>query len=240
MLILFDIDATLIKTQGVGLLAMVEAGRSLFGPRFSAEGIDVSGRLDPLIIAEMLQNAGVAWDGPEGEANAAVLRRAYHSLLPTYLKPGVGRALPGVHELLNELELQSDRAAAGQAATLGVLTGNFAETGCLKLRACAIEPARFVIQVWGDESPARPASRNQLPGVALARFHALHGSHADRARSTVIGDTPHDVACAKAHGLRCLGVATGQYSVAALEHAGADRAVQDLSDWREIAQWLMR
>jgi phosphoglycolate phosphatase len=239
MLILFDIDATLIKTQGVGLQAMVEAGQRLFGPQFNAEGIDVSGRLDPLIIGEMLRKADQAWEGDAGRRNAKQLREAYASLLPAYLKPGIGRALPGVFRLLEELERVHIHQAPGQSATLGLLTGNFAETGVVKLRSCGIEPERFVIQVWGDESPEEPPSRNQLPGVALARFLALHGEEAPRDQSTVIGDTPHDIACAKAHGLRSLGVGTGQYSVDALLASGADRAVADLSQWEEISRWLM-
>ena len=54
MLILFDIDMTLITTGGSGMKAMGDAGRELFGESFATGGIDFAGRLDPLIISEML------------------------------------------------------------------------------------------------------------------------------------------------------------------------------------------
>jgi phosphoglycolate phosphatase len=54
----------------------------------------------------------------------------------------------------------------------------------------------------------------------------------------VIGDTPHDVQCALAHGCRCLGVATGRSSVRELLAAGASRAVEDLSDTQGVLTWL--
>jgi phosphoglycolate phosphatase-like HAD superfamily hydrolase len=57
---------------------------------------------------------------------------------------------------------------------------------------------------------------------------------------TIIGDTPLDVDCAKAHGCRAIGVATGPYSVDQLRDAGADLAVADLSDTAMLLQWILR
>lgn len=240
MIVFFDIDATLIKTQGVGLKALVQAGQELFGPSFTDKGIEVAGRLDPLIIMDMLRQCGLPHEGDAGLHNIQRVRAGYGKALPGHLIPGVGRTLPGVMELLSELERRAADPAMEGRLTLGLLTGNYAETGSIKLRACAIEPNRFSIQVWGDESPNHPPSRNQLPGVGLARFQARRGREADRSRSTVIGDTPHDIACAKAHGLRSIGVATGQFTVDQLKKSGADLAVPDLGDWKVIADWLTR
>ena len=63
MIVFFDIDATLIKTQGVGLRALVQAGQELFGPSFTDQGVEVAGRLDPLIIADMLRQCGLPHEG---------------------------------------------------------------------------------------------------------------------------------------------------------------------------------
>ena len=46
MLILFDIDMTLLKTNGAGRRAMQNAGAALFGRAFTIDGLDFSGRLD--------------------------------------------------------------------------------------------------------------------------------------------------------------------------------------------------
>lgn len=143
-----------------------------------------------------------------------------------------GRALPGVTALLDDL-------AGRPEVTLGILTGNFEETGSMKLRACGIEPSRFAVHVWGDDSPHRPPSRDHLPGVGLERYRARFGREIDPRLVTVIGDTPHDVACARAHGCRALGVATGRHSTQELWDAGADLAVPDLAATQAVTDWLL-
>lgn len=226
MLLLFDIDATLISTSRAGIHALEAAGQELFGPSFSTSRIEFAGRLDPLIIAELLTQHGQA---PTPEAMQA-MRRVYGAHLAQRLRNPVGcQALPGVLALLEQLRPRTD-------VTLGLLTGNFAETGSIKLRACGIDPDWFPIRVWGDESPHSPPARTHLPPIGLRRYEEHHRRRPPGA--VIIGDTPHDVACAKAHGLRCLGVGTGQFSPDDLRRAGADRAEPNLSDTPSILAWL--
>jgi phosphoglycolate phosphatase-like HAD superfamily hydrolase len=75
--------------------------------------------------------------------------------------------------------------------------------------------------------------------VAIARATAHLGRAFDPARVTIIGDTPHDIDCAKAHGCRALGVGTGPYSPERLREAGADLAVADLSDLASVHEWIL-
>lgn len=230
MLILFDIDATMITTGGVGIRAMVAAGRHLFGPGFNADGIDFAGRLDPLILNEMLERSGVA----RTAENMASIRREYGARLQGELdQSDKKRVLPGVLALLARLGREP-------SATRGVLTGNFCETGRMKLSACGIDPHQFEVQVWGDESPHDPPQRSHLPPVGMARYRALRGSDVPACRVTIIGDTPHDVGCARAHGCRSLGVATGKFGISELAAAGADRVAPDLSDTGAIFDWLLK
>jgi phosphoglycolate phosphatase len=227
MLIFFDIDATLITTSRSGMYAIEAAGRDLFGS-FSIEGTEFAGRLDPLILADVLRENGQE----ASAANLAAMRNGYRRHLTERLKEhGVARPLPGVVDLLDELD-------GSPAAVLGLLTGNFPDTGAIKLRASGIDPARFAIQVWGDQSPHVPPCRTHLPAIGIERYRSVHGE-IQHARVTVIGDTPHDVACALANGCRSLGVATGSYSVDDLRRAGADHVVQDLSATREVLRWLV-
>jgi phosphoglycolate phosphatase len=132
--------------------------------------------------------------------------------------------------------LQCLRPAVG--VRVGLLTGNFEETGSLKLSACGIDPAQFALAVWGDHSPNDPPDRADLPPLAMHRYRALVGRAIEPRHVTIIGDTPHDVRCARIHGCRSLGVATGRYSVNALLEAGADAAVADLSDTPALLAWL--
>jgi len=147
-------------------------------------------------------------------------------------EPGLPGALPGVPELLDALEGEP-------GVTLGVLTGNFELTGSMKLRACGIDPERFTVRVWGDESPYTPPKREHLVPLGLLRWGAIRGRAAQSHEVTVIGDTPQDVHCAKVNGCRCLAVATGHFGEDALRGSGADRVVRNLGETSEVVGWLL-
>lgn len=225
MLLLFDIDLTLVKTRGAGLEAMGEAGRVVFGKPLDRNGVDFAGRLDPLILQDLLTSNG---HDPTPEIMAAT-RSAYTELLPQFLE-GRSEPLPGAHELV-------DRMDAEPGVTVGVLTGNFPETGRLKLEACGFDMGRFEVGVWGDDSPHDPPAREHLPPIGEARFAELRGE--PPAETIIIGDTTHDVSCALANGCRALGVATGYTDAETLRRAGAHRVVEDLSDTTGLAVWLL-
>lgn len=241
MLILFDVDATLITTSRAGIRALELAGRELLGEGFTIEGTDFAGRLDPLIIADLLAanahlspplRAGAPGPRPGDADLRAGYARHLHGVLAA---PGTRcLTLPGVVELLAALR---DRAPA---VTSGLLTGNYPETGRTKLTACGLNADDFHLAVWADDATGTPPSRNELPGVAIARWRAIRPRADVHPRSVVvIGDTPHDVACARAHGCRCLAVATGVYSVEQLRAAGADHAVPTLADTPAVLDWLL-
>lgn len=226
MLVLFYIDATLLVTSRSGLRAMRDAGVDLHGPRFDTHHVEFAGRLDPLIVRDLLQANGVDATPPAMSA----FRARYREHLARRLGvPGVAKALPGVPALLAALGTRTD-------VVMGLLTGNFAETGRMKLEASGIDPAPFKVCAWGDESPHDPPDREHLPPVAVARFEALRGRRPRRV--TIVGDTPHDARCARANACRCLGVATGLHDAGALRRAGADLVLADLSDTERIMAFL--
>lgn len=204
---------------------MGDAGRELYGPGFTEHRVQYAGRLDPLIIEDLLRDNGQ----DVSAQNARAMRDGYRRHLERRLETAPARALPGVMALLAALRDRPD-------CTLGLLTGNFAETGVMKLRACGVDPEWFALAVWGDHSPHTPARREHLSGVGLARFRARHGRHPRRA--VIVGDTPHDVSCALAGGCECLGVGTGKFSLDDLRRAGAHRVETDLSRTGEILAWL--
>ncbi len=229
MLILLDIDMTMISTGGCGMKAMTDTGRELFGPTFSTDGISFAGRLDPLIISDMFLKHGIQ-DAPERHRE---FRSIYKGHLERRLAtPSIGRSLPGVQDLIAVLSRRPE-------VTLGVLTGNFEETGSMKLRACGIDPAIFAVAVWGDESPHHPPKREHLVPVGITRAERHRGSRLHPKQVVVIGDTPHDIHCARVHGCRSLGVATGHSTLDELRAAGADLALSDLSSTPSVLDWLL-
>jgi phosphoglycolate phosphatase len=228
VLVLFDIDCTLLNADGAGMASLVEAGQVLYGEGFTADGVEFAGRLDPLIVRDLLAANGheVALDAERA------MRRGYRAALSRRLQEaGSARALPGAVALAGEL-----RKTPG--VTVGLLTGNFPETGAIKLRAAGIDPEGFEVAAWGDSSPHDPPAREHLAPVAISAHERLKGSRLGAEQVIVIGDTPHDVACARASGCRALAVATGRYTRADL--AAADLAVEDLGDIGELVPWILQ
>jgi phosphoglycolate phosphatase len=220
-LVLWDIDGTLLQTEGAGRDAMGAAGEDLQGRAFAMEHIRTSGRLDTDIWRDLARVHGLR----DSERLEARFRTAYFGRLKQRLDDGPARCLPGVLELVTAL-------AGRRGFAQGLLTGNYPETGQLKLASAGLDLERFPIQAWGSDAARRP----DLVPVALARAERLLGVRLPAGAVVVIGDTPRDIACAAEHGCRSLAVATGNYGLEAL--GGATRAVRDLSAVPEILAWL--
>ncbi|MCA9286880.1 MAG: HAD hydrolase-like protein [Phycisphaerales bacterium] len=225
MLVLFDIDGTMLLTERAGVAAMLDAGRELFGTAFSFDGIEVAGRLDALIWSDLARRNNI----DATEANHARFRATYGTHLARKLRD-THRAtpLPGVVDLI-------DRMASSAGVTLGLLTGNYPETGREKIRSAGIDPDRFGVAAWGIDGP----TRRDLPPVAMSRCQVLSGRAVRPEQVVIIGDTPHDVDCARHHGCRCLAVATGAFTVAELDAAGATRTVESLAATDDLASWIL-
>lgn len=220
-LVLFDVDATLLRTDGAGMRCMIAAGRDVLGPALRWDGIEPSGGIDPVLLAEAARRSGLRLR--PGDLGA--FRDRYVDLLAEeFLRSREGvRALPGVPEILDRLRRRPEVA-------LGLLTGNFRETAILKLRAAGLDPGRFPLGAFAEDAD----TRSGLVAVALRKFEERYGRPIDPARVVVVGDTPRDVEAAIATGCRALGVATGKYAVEDLEAAGAHAAVRTLEDPRPL------
>lgn len=227
LLVLFDIDGTLLHAKGAGVGGFVQAGQRVFGEDFSLDGIPVGGQLDPLILYKALERLGM----DPHEVNLQAFRSHYRKCLAGLFDSGerTSNALPGVHDLLEAL---------GGCATVdvGLLTGNLAETAELKLSAAGISMEHFLVAAWGDEGDMR----SDLPPVALERWMNHHGIEREFEQSIIIGDTIHDVHCGKANGCRVLAVCTGGVERSELEKAGADLVVEDLSDVSMLLDWIQQ
>ena len=215
--ILWDVDGTLVQTGGVGAAAFVGAIEALFGVAAADHGVSLAGKTDPQIAREILTVLELHDDA---DARLPALLAETERLVAAGRDTirARGRILPGVRLLLEALH----RRGAVQT----VLTGNTAANAAVKLDA-------FGLQAWLDLDigafGSDDADRNTLVPVALARVERRYGP-VDRRRVWVIGDTPLDAACARAGGVRCLLVASGFAPRPALDAAGADHVVDDLTD----------
>jgi phosphoglycolate phosphatase len=222
--ILFDIDGTLIHTGGAGRLAMIQAFEEIFGITNGFGGISMAGKTDPLIMQMAFNKHNI--EASEQQINR--FKRRYFELLAEYIKKDLPQKqiYAGVVELLENLH-------SNKQIILGLLTGNWIEGARTKLSYFQLNDY-FKFGAYGSDS----IDRNKLLPIALARCGECAKHNIKTEQVVVIGDTPHDIACAKVHGARALAVATGRHSVDVLKEKGADLAVQDLSDYRGIIRWI--
>lgn len=197
-LVLFDIDGTLVATGGAGLHAFADVARSRFGRPGAMERINFAGRTDLSIIREFFRVSGIA----PTPAHFQAFLDDYVFWLDHHLARLEGRVLPGVHDILRRFR------AVGEPPRLGLLTGNIRLGAELKLRSLGLWQ-EFELGAFSDDHE----DRNQLAAIARDRGSAHLGRHVPGDEVLVIGDTPLDIACARAIGARCLAVATGGSSL---------------------------
>jgi phosphoglycolate phosphatase len=225
--VLFDIDGTILWTDGAGRRAVHRALEDVFGHAVP-EGHEFDGKTDPQIVRELLQLGGLPVH-QSMERLPHVLER-YVELLRVELgdEDHADKVYPGIRPLLDALEARDD-------VLLGLLTGNVRDGAMAKLTAVGIAPDRFKVGAFGSDHADRP----ELPAIARARAEEVLGSPVSGRDVIVIGDTPADMGCGRAIGARAIGVATGRYSMEALRACNAAAVFSDLSDTSSVMRAIM-
>lgn len=214
---LFDIDGTLLSSGGAGKAALEEGLAEEFGIRGTIAKLTLSGRTDRAIARDLLVMSGLA-DSPE---NRTRLLQAYLRHLPGCLVRYQGRVLPGVVELIHQLRTRRDIA-------LGLLTGNIRLGAGIKLGHFGLADY-FAFGGYGDLH----IDRDDVAREALQEV----GKHVGQTHSIwVIGDTPHDIRCARAIGARAVAVTTGWHGRDELAACQPDLLLDDLSDAKRLLE----
>ena len=215
--VLFDLDGTLLWTDGAGRRAIHRALLEVLGIEHPAAGFRFDGRTDPEIVRLLAAAAGRDHD----PAVVTAVLREYVRLLDAELsRPGQKTVVyPGVLDLLAALEGRHD-------CVVGLLTGNVQEGARLKLRSAGIDIARFRVGAYGSDH----GERSELPAIAQRRVREVLGVEVAGRDVVILGDTPADVTCGRGIGARAIAVATGSYTVPDLLAVGAYTAFADFSD----------
>jgi len=200
-LVLFDIDGTLLWTDGAGRRSMEGALLQLFGAS-GDPSYRYDGKTDRQITREQMRAVG--FDDATIDARMDDVLAAYVLRLQAHLESdaSAARLCAGVHPLLDAIE-------AHEGAELGLLTGNIEQGARCKLRAVGLEFGRFRVNAFGSDHEERP----QLPSFAQRRARDVMGLDLQGDRIIIIGDTPADIHCGRSLGVRAIGVATGRYGV---------------------------
>ena len=223
---LFDIDSTLLRTQGAGRAAFAETFRADFDiERFHGE-ISFAGRSDRAIVREVFAQHGIEdQPGTWQRFVQGYLRRLEHTLTNRQ-----GSVLPGVLPLLRAIRERSDIA-------MGILTGNMAAGARLKLEHFGID-SFFEFGGYGDHHTDRSGIAADALGAADAFLRSTHRLSAKPALTSVFGDTPEDVRCARSIAAKAIAVATGDASLSELTAAAPDRTFPDLTDRDAILAFI--
>lgn len=215
-LLLFDVDGTLVLTGGAGIRALNRAFQTTFRLEEGFKDVAMAGRTDRLIVAEALSRAGVTADA---ETLRGFRETYYGYLSEEIVHPGPRKGImPGIRDLLDGLLTDNN-------VFLSLLTGNF--SGAAEIKLAYFDLWRY-FQCGAFAEDAQ--ERHELVSVAMSRVHALGRSEVPLDDVVVIGDTPLDVACAKAAGVRSIGVATGFFDAETLARSGADVVFENLTD----------
>lgn len=214
VIVLWDIDNTLLYTGGAGTLGMTRAFERLYGVADAFGRVEFSGRSDRAIFRDAALSAGIA--PPDLELETARFIDAYAPELERALGEVAGSLMPGIRAIL-------ERLAALSSVVQGLGTGNFRATGIAKLKYYGIaHHFPDFVGGFGDDHELR----EELVRIGIARLQ----DNAAADRVVVVGDTPHDVAAARANGAFSIAVATGRDSEEVLAAAGADVVLRDLSE----------
>ncbi|MBN1928952.1 MAG: HAD family hydrolase [Chlorobiaceae bacterium] len=198
-LVLFDIDGTLLKVGSMNRRVLADALIEVYGTEGSTGSHDFSGKMDGAIIYEVLSSAGLEHREISEKFDKA--RQAYIALFRERARREDITLLEGVRELLDALSARSD-------TLLGLLTGNFEGSGRHKLKLPDID-RYFPFGAFADDA----LDRNDLPRIALERARRMTGTNFSPAQTVIIGDTEHDIRCARALDARSIAVATGNFTM---------------------------
>jgi phosphoglycolate phosphatase-like HAD superfamily hydrolase len=200
---------------------MTRAFEELYGIPDAFGRVEFSGRSDSALFLD----AARAHSVPSPENEVARYVEAYVPHMNSALRETSGRLMPGIVAALAALAGRDD-------VVQGLGTGNFRRTGEAKLHHYGI--ADFFpgfVGGFGDDDERR----EELVRIGIERL----GGAGNGSRVVVIGDTPHDVAAARANNAFALAVATGKDTVDELTAAGADVALADLADTRRVVEVIL-
>lgn len=221
VLVLWDIDHTLIQTGGVGREVFADAFEQATGQPMRGMA-DPSGLTEPMIFDRTLALHDIVESGAYFETFADSQASGYLARAEQMRERG--RVLPGAVESLRAFHEQPEIISS-------VLTGNTRASALAKLQIFGLDVYLDLdCGGFGDDDPDRAA----LVRIAWQRAEREHQHRFGAEDTAIIGDTPNDVTAARANGAYAIGVASGKSTIDELGKAGADVVLRSLAKLSEV------
>ena len=223
ILMLFDIDGTLVQGAKSHYQAYIEAVKKFYGMEDYVHSVNAAGKSDKLILREILTLGGLTTDEIQKD-----FQNCLDFMTDYYLKNVQYEDIPvfdGTVELLDELKCKN--------VLLGLVTGNLEPIAYAKLERAGLN-GYFSFGGFGSDN----ADRSLMVKKALSIAKNQRGFKGDKI--FVVGDTPRDVEAAQAYNLKIIAVATGMYSVKELRDCGADYVIENFKNLDKILEILYK
>lgn len=218
-LVLFDIDGTLLTTNGHAVKAMLASAEAAYGVKAAWDTSTMNGKTELWIVHKLLGDAGLTREeiGPRLPG----FWKRYVEELKGRLTPGNVTVFAGVREVLRLLAGRED-------LLVGLLTGNIEASAQVKLETAALDG--FALGAFGEHHEDRSA----LPTLAVEAAARLRGESISGGEIIIVGDTPHDITCGKHLGVNTIAVATGKFGMEELQSHNPTHVFHDLSDTQAV------
>lgn len=195
-LFLWDLDETLVTTAGAGERSIVQSAHKHWSVDVDLSLIPYAGCTDRRIGQLICKHFGIS----ENESTLRAYLDDFVNFVSEELPVSDARILPGVLQVV-------EAAHASPVHWQGLLTGNLRAAAEVKLVPFDLWNY-FPFGAFADDA----IERLHLGPIALERASECSGVTFAPEEVIVIGDTPHDVACAHAIGVRSLAVASGRFT----------------------------
>jgi phosphoglycolate phosphatase len=218
VLLLWDVDHTLIENSGVSKAVYARAFQIMAGSAPEAQP-STDGRTDFDIMRNLFMANGTEFTVNDEALYPSALVSAMGELHTRLMRDGF--VLPGVIEAL-------EAVAKIPSIVQSVLTGNIRPNAEAKLRLLGEHEYLLDLDVggYGSDDVMRP----RLVGAAQRKASEKYGVTFGPPSTVLVGDTERDVAAALEGGAMIVGVATGVTSEEQLRQAGAHAVLPNLTD----------
>lgn len=224
-LVLFDIDGTIMNTDGGGASSCQKALEAVFDTKVPLDDYSMSGKTDTQIVLDLMERVGVS--RKETTSKLDEINVLYIDHLSREVDTWDPELCPGIVEVLDALAERDD-------LVLGLLTGNIVQGAEVKLNRVGLWHY-FKTGAFGDRAP----ERKMLPDIAQKTAQELTGKLFKGKDIVIIGDTPNDVLCGQHLNVKTIAVATGGYDMETLQSYDPDYLFEDLSDIGKVVDAIM-